>query len=67
MDDLEEMGLETRLDAAGNLEIVEIEANEQAPSEDFERPTLQLGRDVDVKPKPIGRQTGHGAIPARFE
>ena len=58
MDDLEEMGLETRLDAAGNLEIVEIEANEQAPSEDFERPTLQLGRDVDVSLNPLAGKLG---------
>ncbi len=56
--DIEDLGRETRLDALGNLEIVELEANQDAPTESFERPQLQLGRDVDVSLNPSAGELG---------
>ena len=56
--DIEDLGSETRLDAHGDLEIVELEANQEAPTESFERPKLQLGRDVDVSLNPSAGELG---------
>lgn len=61
--DLEDMGAETRLDALGNLEIVELEAGQEAPTESFERPQLQLGRKMDVSLNPSAGEMG--AVRAR--
>ena len=61
--DLEDMGAETRLDALGNLEVVELEAGQEAPTESFERPQLQLGRKMDVSLNPSAGEMG--AVRAR--
>lgn len=60
---IEEIGVETRLDAEGNLEIVALDPNAEAPTEKFERPVLQLGRDIDVSLNPSAGELG--AVRAR--
>ena len=61
--DLEDLGAETRLDTFGNLEVIELEASQTAPTESFERPQLQLGRNVDVSLNPSAGEMG--AVRAR--
>ena len=61
--DLEDLGAETRLDALGNLEVIELEASQEAPTESFERPQLQLGRKMDVSLNPSAGEMG--AVRAR--
>ena len=51
-------GVETRLDAAGNVEIVNVNPNAQAPTEKFERPVLQLGSDIDTSLDPSAGDLG---------
>ncbi len=57
--DIEMLGLDERLDAAGNLEIVRIEASEDAPAEDFAPPATQLGGDPESSLEPSAGEYGY--------
>ena len=61
--DLEDLGAETRLNALGNLEVIELDASQEAPTQSFERPQLQLGRNMDVSLNPSAGEMG--AVRAR--
>ncbi len=58
-DDLEALGASERLDAAGNLEIVEIEADEDATVEDFAPPTVQTSGDPESSLEPSAGDYGY--------
>ena len=53
------LGLEERLDAAGNLEIVRIEASEDAPAGDFAPPLTQLSGDPESSLEPSAGDYGY--------
>jgi hypothetical protein len=58
-DDLEALGADERLDAAGNLEIVEIEADEDATVENFAPPTVQTSGDPEPSLEPSAGDYGY--------
>ena len=58
-DDLEALGADERLDAAGNLEIVEIEVDEDATVENFAPPNVQTGGDPEPSLEPSAGNYGY--------
>lgn len=57
--ELELLGSSERLDSAGNLEIVEIEADQSAAVEDFAPPDVQLSGDPEPSLEPSAGQYGY--------
>ncbi len=57
--EIEMLGLDERLDAAGELEIVRIDATEDAPPEDFAPPATQLNGDPESSLEPSAGDYGY--------
>ncbi len=56
---IEMLGVDERLDAAGDLEIVRIDANEEDPPEDFAPPATQLSGDPESSLEPSAGNHGY--------
>ena len=57
--EIEMLGRDERLDAAGELEIVRIDANEDSPPEDFAPPATQLNGDPESSLEPSAGDYGY--------
>lgn len=55
---IEDLGRETRLDLRGNLEVVQLAVNPEAPPEGFNTPRLQFGHELDVSLEPSAGELG---------